>query len=149
MLKEILFLCTGNTCRSPMAEVIARDLFGETARFTSRGASVFAPSRASADAEYTVELEFGLSLANHTARELTEADIARADLILTMTRAHKDFVLRAYPAYADKCFTLCAYTTQLDQDIRDPYGMDIDAYRACARELRACIEKLSFESNMN
>ena len=147
-MNEILFLCTGNTCRSPMAEAIAADRFGAAFRFSSRGVSVFTPSGASANAQRAAEAEFGLSLAGHTSCGLEEADLQRADLVLTMTRAHKNYVIQAYPVYAEKCFTLCGYAGAEDKDVVDPYGQSVDVYRACARELYHYIEKLPLRQGL-
>ena len=141
-MKEILFLCTGNTCRSPMAAVIAADVHGGAFRFVSRGVSVAFSSEASANAQKAVELEFGLSLAGHESCGVTEEDLQRADLVLAMTRGHISHVLAVHPGYADKCFTLCEYSGKGGGDVADPYGRGIDVYRACARELRGYIEKL-------
>ena len=142
-MKEVLFVCTGNTCRSPMAEVIARDVHKDLdIKFVSRGVNVLMPARASSDAVRAVRQEYDLDLSNHLARALTEADLRRADLTLTMTDAHKYYILQAYPAYADKCFTLCEYAGVTGGNVKDPYGLDAAVYRACANELRAYIEGL-------
>jgi len=143
---EVLFVCTGNTCRSPMAEAIARDVYsGRRAdvQFASRGVNVLMPACATAYAVQTVQAEYGLDLSNHMAQPLSEADMKRADLILTMTGAHEEYLLYAYPAYACKVFALCAYAGIEGKEIKDPYGLDAAAYKACAKEIRACIEGLA------
>jgi len=127
-----------------MAEAIARDVYKDLDfTFTSRGVNVLMPARATADAIRAVKLEYDLDLSNHLARALTEADVRRAGLALTMTEAHKRYLLQVYPAYADKCFTLCEYVGVPLGDVRDPFGGDAVTYRACANELRGYIEKLN------
>jgi len=146
IVTEILFVCTGNTCRSAMAEAIARDVFCDKAdalRFVSRGINVMMPSRATPDAIRAVQSEYSIDMNNHLARALSEADLRHADLVLAMTGEHKHYLLYVYPAFADKIFTLSEYTGTPGGNVNDPYGMDASTYKNCAKELRGYIEKLA------
>ncbi len=135
--KNILFVCTGNTCRSPMAAAI---LAKEKPWYNvfSRGINVLAPSPASAEAVEVMN-EMGLDISSHRSEQLTRDDLMRADIIFTMTENHNHLILRRYPEFTGRVFTLSP-----GNDIVDPFGRDIFAYRACARQ----IERLIKEQNI-
>ena len=129
---KILFLCTGNICRSPMAEALARKLLDEKGRsdieVSSAGTAAAVGSPASEGA-YLVGMEKGLDLSAHTARQVTEALIDDADLVLGMSLPH---VQRAQMMRGrDKSYLLGAFAGE-DRDhaeVEDPYGGDLDDYR--------------------
>ncbi|HLT58589.1 MAG: low molecular weight protein arginine phosphatase [Limnochordales bacterium] len=153
MAYRILLVCTGNTCRSPMAGAILRDLLAERAR---DGSSRFVVDTAGTRAEpdqpahedaVAVMQEQGLDLSGHRTQPLTQDMVAQADLILTMTKAHKEQVLRMHPRAAEKTFTLKEFAhDDREGDIEDPVGRGRDVYRRTAQELRralaAVVDKL-------
>ena len=89
---KIMFVCTGNTCRSPMAEAAAKAIFPkEGYEIISRGISVFESTPASENAQKAVA-EGGLDLSQHMSKQISEEDIKTSDVIFTMTNPHKQML---------------------------------------------------------
>lgn len=138
----IAIVCTGNTCRSPMAETLLRDLlhkrFGseDVARVISAGV---AAGRGSGASPQSVEVmgRLGLDLTGHSSQPLDDPLMSMADLVLTMTRRHRDAILAAWPDRKDRIFTL----RRDGGDISDPVGMPVDVYEQCADQIRDELEK--------
>lgn len=138
----IAVVCTGNTCRSPMAETLLRDIlqhrFGheDVARVVSAGVAAGRGSGASPQAVEVMGQQ-GLDLTGHASRPLDDSLVSMADLVLTMTRRHRDAILAAWPNRAGRVFTL----RRDGGDITDPVGMPVDVYQACADQLRQELTK--------
>lgn len=132
---KILFVCTGNTCRSPMAEAIFN---GVSEGAFSRG--IFADGSHATENAIKVMEEMNLDISEHVSTQLTREDIEEADLILTMTQSHKNMLLQIVPEEKDKIFTIGEYSN--GEDIVDPYGGDIEIYRRCAETLKEEIERI-------
>ncbi|MCR3923116.1 MAG: low molecular weight protein arginine phosphatase, partial [Firmicutes bacterium] len=128
--KMLLFLCTGNTCRSPLAQVLAEALLQEAALsewvVASAGLSALAGMSASSHA-LTVAHTLGLDLSAHQSRPLTAALAQRADKILVMTSAHKEVLLQHFPQFASKVSTLKESCASMG-DVQDPYGGSVAVY---------------------
>jgi len=77
---------------------------------------------------------------DHTAAKLTQRDVLFSDLILTMTGAHKEWVLTNFPDSAGKVFTLAEYATGIDQDIADAFGQPIEFYQTVLDQLQPLVD---------
>lgn len=162
MVRNILFVCTGNTCRSPMAAALLRQLLnergGEFRNIRVSSAGLYAHPGASASPEAIETMRgYGLDLSNHLARELAREELAAADLILTMTNAQKNQIIKVYPAVKDRVYVLREYVYGKDAageaqwDVLDPFGQPVEVYQQCAaaleKDLRALLELLVLEES--
>lgn len=146
--RMILFVCTGNTCRSPMAERICEKLLAE--RFhcpinelEKHGFVVLSAGLAAGyempASPYAIEVmkQQGLGLSDHRSQQLNETHVRFADFILTMTRSHREAILSYWPEADTRLNVL-----RLDGgDIADPIGGSYEAYEACARQMETEIAK--------
>lgn len=143
---NIIFVCTGNTCRSPLAEVIAKAIFAEKgvdAQVISRGLAAETHSPASYNSRKCAE-EMGLSLEDFTSNQITYEDIEWADIIITMTKMHKEYLQGICDEKGVEIYTLAEAAGEYI-DVSDPFGGDIDAYRACAEQIYDYVNKIALK----
>ncbi len=138
---NILFVCTGNTCRSPMAAALMNKIAVENnldVRIESAGIFAAAGQKAS-DNAVKAAAEMGADLSEHISKPITRELLDASDIILAMTEEHKRLLK---PEAGSKVYTLCEYAGT-DGSVSDPYGGDLDVYRECARRLYGALLKVS------
>jgi protein-tyrosine phosphatase len=144
-----LFVCTGNTCRSPMAEGLFRKLLSERLKcpedeLVDRGymaaSAGVAAVRGSPPSPEGVEilLDRGVDLRGHESQPVTPQLLSQADQIFTMTRSHRDLLAREFPESASRVELLARDGT----DIIDPIGAGIEEYRRCADQIEADLQQI-------
>lgn len=148
--QTILFVCTGNTCRSSMAEAIAKQKIkeskenGDLFSVISAGTGAYDGCPAALNAVDALK-KINIDLTGHRSKRITPEILKTADYIFTMTLIQKQEVLFMYPAGLGKTFTLKEFAYSCAQDdlnIDDPYGGDQDCYRKCAFQLEDAITKV-------
>ncbi len=142
---KILFVCTGNTCRSPMAQVLLEDLLRKenitkVTEVNSAGVNAMPYQPASINSVETMA-EIGVDLNSHASEMLTMDLVDDYDLLLTMTENHKDSIVSTLPILSEKVFTLKEYVG-LKGDVCDPYDGDIEDYRNCRDDILESVNLL-------
>ena len=148
--KRIVVVCSGNTCRSAMAEAMLRkalaDEFGARAcGVTVESAGLFASEgEPASENARAVMMERGIDISSHRARVLNEDVVEGADLVLVMTAAHKQILLERHPSLKGKVFTLNEFAGlegELGTDTRDPFGGSVSVYRAAADAIEKAVAR--------
>ena len=143
----ILFVCTGNTCRSPMAEALTRKMLSdrlgcgmdqiEEAGVMVMSAGIAASLGAQASPEAVeVMRSYGIDLTTHETQPVSETLIRHADYIFTMTQGHRQAILAEWPEAAERTLLLCPEGT----DIADPIGGPVERYRRCAQQIQRAVQ---------
>ena len=145
-MQNIMFICTGNICRSAMAEYMLKKKVQEEnlpIKVYSCGTYAENGDRPTEEAIETMK-EYGIDITSHRAINIYNSDIEDMDIILCATANHKRVVLDLYPNLLGKVFTMKEYVgdTEYGIDISDPWGYGLFVYRKCATELNNVIEKI-------
>jgi len=162
--KSILFVCTGNTCRSVIAEALLKKMLRDNKRddveVSSAGVTTISGASASQSAKDILARE-GISVSNHLSREITREMLQKADLILVMERVHESAVLRLAPEVKNRVFLLKEFANpvgnnnlvakisngaKIDEnnlDITDPMGKSSDFYEKTFGSIKEALEKVN------
>lgn len=142
----LLFVCTGNTCRSPLAEVLCCDMLAKQLGchvdeledhgviVMSAGVAAMMGGAASPEA-IQAAAELGLDLTNHQTQPISEQLVRHADLIYTMTRSHREVIVTQWPEAAQRTHLLAID----ESDICDPIGGPLERYRYCAHQIQQAL----------
>lgn len=143
-MKTILFVCTANICRSPMAAALMRDRImwaglEDQVQVLSAGVWAEKGSRASTNATAVLRLR-GIDMAEHRSQPLSYQLLRQADIILVMEEAHRRSIFYMAPELLSKVYLVTEMAGGHD-DVADPYGGSIEEYAVTADELTGMIEK--------
>lgn len=142
---KLIFVCTGNTCRSPIAEAIYKNLEKVSDRkVCSRGLVVLFSEPLNPKAEIVLK-KHDLELNNHMAKGLKASDVEEDTLILTMTANQKKKVQELYPEEKD-IYTIKEFAGEIGEVV-DPYGGTLMDYEECYIELGRLVKKTVYKLN--
>lgn len=137
-MEQIIFVCTGNTCRSPMCAGFFRMRGGEKRLgLKAASAGLFTTDGLPASKNAVIAAgELGADISAHLSRQLTAEMLDETKFLVCMTGAHYDRLVEQYPQYEDKIFTLTR------TDIGDPFGGDLTVYRHAAQQIDDAVARL-------
>lgn len=137
---NILFVCTGNTCRSPMAEAILKHISQGETQVKSAGVFAVNGNEASPHAKMVMDIK-GIKH-NHSSAQVTGEMVEWASYIFTMTNQHKQMLHAFYPNAGEKIYTLKEFVGSDEMDVLDPFGGSVKIYEQTYDELFQQIQKL-------
>ncbi len=140
---SVLFVCTGNTCRSPMAKGILEKMLKDSRVFIYSGGTNGLRNSSASDNAIRVVARFGGDISRHLSQPLTLEMIESADLILVMERRHMLKVLEMVPEAKNKVFMLSSYPEREGKDIIDPIGLPEETFLEIGKEMKIYLEKVA------
>lgn len=150
---KVMFICTGNICRSAMAHaLLEKRAKEENKHIVVSSCGVYAEDGdvSPYNAIRIMDYYYDTDLTNHKATYIRNSNIKEMDIILCATISHRNQVISMYPELSDKVFTMKEYANtgknERDLDIKDPWGYDLEVYRNCAEEISEVVEKIIKEN---
>ena len=146
---NILFVCTGNTCRSPMAEALLKEQLAKTplpfaVEVSSAGLLAFTGEKMAEEARQALENIGITGFTYRRSEQLDQAMVSAADLILVMTQAHLNQLISSFPRAKNKTFQLAEYCGCLNgADIEDPLGCGAEIYHQVLQDILGCLQNLT------
>ena len=145
-MKKVLFVCTGNICRSPMAEGFFRELMKERGDFEALSAGLAAVDGQPPSAHaVTAMKELGLDISAQRSALVTPATMEGVHYIFGLASGHVDNLIRLFPQARERIFLLREFVEKLpagDKDIADPIGGDLEIYKACRNQIKQGVESI-------
>ena len=145
--KLVVFVCTANVCRSPMAEklfedVLAKSKFRQKIRVFSAGLTAVEGDKPSENSVVACK-EIGLALSDHRSAILTRATLQNASAIFCMTESHRA-LMHMYFELPDEApiFLMREFTDAADMELPDPFGQDMEVYRECREKMKEALPSL-------
>lgn len=140
---NILFICTGNTCRSPMAEYILNDISKKNGlNYIAKSAGIAANGDYASKNAILSMSDIGIDITGHVSTQISKDKIDWADLVLVMGSSHLN-ILKQYFPNEKKIFLLKEFVEDEKGEITDPYGCDKSFYDTTRDEIYSLIKKLS------
>jgi len=142
--KKILFVCTGNLCRSPMAEALFRHRMGKNSGWEATSAGTYAAGGHPASENAVMALkELKVDLSKHRSQPLTAEVVESADIIVTMTAEHRHHILDNFPAVGNRVFLIKSFgTSKVPADVSDPFGGSLNTYKRIRDEIDRALSDL-------
>lgn len=143
---KVLFVCTGNTCRSPMAEGILKSMAAEkNLNLDIKSAGIYALDGHKSSKNAIIALnDIGIDISKHRAQRIDEDIVSNVDLILTMSKSHKEDLIGEFPHLEKKIFMLNEYAFNEERDILDPFGGNLSFYEMTRDDIINAIKSIKW-----